>query len=113
MIKFHLRREDIFNHKIKIWVTDRSRTWSDEPYRVAVAHPMVFTAATKEEQINQDLGPALIIEPDEAQQLMDSLWDMGIRPSEGSGSAGQLAATQRHLEDMRTLVLKKQEAKDQ
>lgn len=43
----------------------------------------------------------------EAQILMDSLWDCGLRPSAGSGSAGSLAATQRHLEDMRTLVFNK------
>lgn len=42
----------------------------------------------------------------EAQNLMDELWRAGLRPSEGSGSAGALAATQRHLEDMRALVFK-------
>jgi hypothetical protein len=40
----------------------------------------------------------------EAQILMDSLWDCGTRPSEGQGSAGQLAAVKYHLEDMRKLV---------
>lgn len=44
--------------------------------------------------------------PWDAQALMDSLWDCGLRPSEGTGSAGSLAATQRHLEDMRSLVFK-------
>jgi hypothetical protein len=42
-----------------------------------------------------------------AQELMDDLWRCGLRPSEGGGSAGSLAATQRHLEDMRTLVFQK------
>ncbi len=46
----------------------------------------------------------LTLEREQAQQLMDSLWDCGLRPSEGSGSAGALAATQRHLDDMRKLV---------
>lgn len=41
---------------------------------------------------------------DEAQVLMDSLWSCGIRPSEGTGSAGSLAATERHLADMRAIV---------
>lgn len=40
----------------------------------------------------------------EAQQLMDELWRIGLRPTEGSGSAGSLAATQEHLKDMRALV---------
>lgn len=40
----------------------------------------------------------------EAQELMDSLWQSGIRPTEGSGSAGAMRAVERHLGDMRTLV---------
>lgn len=42
-----------------------------------------------------------------AQVLMDDLWAAGLRPSEGSGSAGSLRATERHLEDMRSIVSKK------
>jgi len=41
-----------------------------------------------------------------AQGLMDELWHVGLRPSEGSGSAGALAATERHLKDMQRLVFK-------
>jgi len=48
----------------------------------------------------------MTIKPEMAQELMDSLWQCGIRPSEGSGSAGSLAATQGHLLDMRKLVSK-------
>lgn len=43
---------------------------------------------------------------DNAQALMDQLWTCGLRPTEGAGSAGSLAATERHLEDMRSLVFK-------
>lgn len=39
-----------------------------------------------------------------AQMLMDSLWDCGIRPSNGEGNAGQLSATTAHLNDMRNIV---------
>ncbi len=69
-----------------------------------------FFAAKKIEVC--DVGDGAYIEPSallnktEAQELMDALWQCGLRPSEGSGSAGALAATQRHLEDMRTLVFK-------
>jgi hypothetical protein len=31
------------------------------------------------------------------QFLMDALWRLGIRPKEGHGSTGQLAATEQHL----------------
>lgn len=50
------------------------------------------------------IPPTVRLETDEAQQLMDALWDCGLRPTEGKGSAGALAATQRHLDDMRKLV---------
>lgn len=38
---------------------------------------------------------------EDGQRLMDELWLAGLRPTEGSGSAGSLAATERHLADMR------------
>lgn len=50
--------------------------------------------------------PAFPLRFEHAQELMDDLWACGLRPTEGAGSAGALAATQRHLEDMRTLVFK-------
>jgi hypothetical protein len=48
--------------------------------------------------------PTMTLHIDAAQRLMDELWNCGLRPSEGSGSAGQLAAVQKHLEDMKTLA---------
>jgi hypothetical protein len=51
-------------------------------------------------------APTFAMTREAAQELMDRLWQCGIRPSEGSGSAGQLAATRAHLEDMRALVFK-------
>lgn len=56
------------------------------------------------------LKPALVCTQEEAQQMMDELWRCGLRPTEGSGSAGSLAATQRHLEDMRRLVFDRKTA---
>lgn len=52
------------------------------------------------------IEPTFHLSYEEAQQLMDDLWQCGLRPSEGTGSAGALAATQKHLEDMRKLVFK-------
>ena len=70
----------------------------------------VFSAKPTEfeerELYEVDYEPYLEIPKHAAQKLIDSLWDCGLRPSEGSGSAGQLAATQRHLEDMRKLLSK-------
>ena len=50
--------------------------------------------------------PAATITVEESQVLMDSLWDCGIRPTEGNGSAGAMRATEKHLEDMRVIAFK-------
>jgi hypothetical protein len=58
-----------------------------------------------EENENDAYVPrTLEISASDAQSLMDQLWECGLRPSEGSGSAGALAATQSHLADFRRLV---------
>lgn len=49
--------------------------------------------------------PTVSLKPEAAQSLMDELWRVGLRPSEGSGSAGSLAATERHLADMQRIAI--------
>ncbi len=53
--------------------------------------------------------PTFTLTPESAQQFMDSLWQAGMRPTEGTGSAGSLAATEKHLKDMRAIVSKQLE----
>lgn len=43
----------------------------------------------------------------EAQVLIDDLWSAGLRPSEGSGSAGAMKATQNHLADLKKILFHK------
>lgn len=52
------------------------------------------------------IEPVMTLERHEGQRLMDELWQAGLRPSEGSGSAGAFAAVQHHLDDMRKIVSK-------
>jgi len=68
----------------------------------AVAEPLIM----KQHEENTVAEPTFRLDREYAQLLMDDLWVAGIRPTEGTGSAGALAATQKHLEDMRTLVFK-------
>lgn len=44
---------------------------------------------------------AVTITSEATQELMDRLWICGFRPSEGTGSAGQAAAMQEHIKDLR------------
>ncbi len=74
-----------------------------------IAPPVEWKVLTKEEMNGglQSPIPTLSMNRTSGQLLMDELWKVGLRPSEGTGSAGSLAATQRHLEDMRAIAFKK------
>ncbi len=62
----------------------------------------------EERKMNEFAAPTLQLSSrsNEAQALMDRLWSCGLRPTEGNGSAGALAATERHLADLKALVEK-------
>lgn len=61
------------------------------------------------EEGTQWSAPLVTIEKDTAQNLMDELWMLGFRPERGELSVGQVAATEKHLLDMRTIVFSKLE----
>ena len=42
----------------------------------------------------------------EAQQLMDELWRVGLRPSEGTGSAGSLRQAEDHIASLKAIAFK-------
>jgi len=67
---------------------------------IFVAEPLTFRPLEPFEAPE----PQLALNDSEAQSLMDQLWQCGIRPTEGTGSAGAMAATQSHLSDLRRLV---------
>ncbi len=87
--EFFCRRSPLLN-AVEVWAQDGD----------AVFEQVILT--TKHEGEMRD--PFMAITMESAQKLMDELWHCGIRPTEGAGSAGAMAAVQRHLEDMRTLV---------
>lgn len=67
---------------------------------IQVAAPLVFEPHGEAEYIE----PSARLHLEDAQQLMDELWRCGLRPTEGTGSAGSLAATERHLKDMQAIA---------
>lgn len=80
----------------------------DEGGRIIRMEPVTFRAFPEDEAIAyaEERSAGLTIQKETAQSLMDQLWNLGIRPTEGHGSTGQLAATEAHLADMRALVFK-------
>lgn len=96
------------------WLIDLQRTiWSrdievrigtrDDDGRVSVMQPAIMQSLT-DDQAAQFVPPCMSIPIEAAQALMDELWHVGLRPSEGTGSAGSLAATERHLADMKAIA---------
>ncbi len=98
------RREPFMMNQVDIMVQLIEQR--QEGRYLACANPLTFTEVPQNQPIR--LEPTFSLEPEAAQQLMDELWRAGLRPTEGSGSAGQLASTLKHLEDMRSLVFKKE-----
>ena len=68
---------------------------------MAVGQPIIFTEQPAALVIP---APTFSLQPEDAQKLMDELWNCGIRPTEGSGSAGAFAAVQDHRDDLRKLL---------
>ena len=73
--------------------------------KVECAQPIQFKTLTPEQE-GQEIAPFLRLKTEEAQCLMDELWNCGLRPTSGAGSAGQLEAVQNHLKDLQKLVFK-------
>lgn len=98
MIKTHIRK-DMFGRDYSLYF---HRPTSDNHY--ACISKIEWTQHAQDG--SEPVSEPLMLKPEEAQYLMNALWDVGFRPSEGTGSAGAMAATQKHLEDMRKLVFK-------
>lgn len=70
--------------------------------KLSQAQPCCFKVIEDEEQAAG--APFLRLEPEQAQLLIDELWSIGLRPIKGKQSEGQVAATEKHLCDMRAIA---------
>lgn len=68
----------------------------------SIARPLTLKRIQDGEMVGE---PTCRLTAHAAQMLMDELWQCGLRPSEGTGSAGSLAATEAHLRDMRSVAM--------
>lgn len=82
----------VYDKRIDLYIHDGRRTFAQLKFM--------------EVPEGQFVEPSARIFEEDAQVLMDSLWDCGIRPTEGNGSAGAMRATEKHLEDMRKIAFK-------
>jgi len=72
------------------------------PYSVVTNVEM--TQVDHGQRIPDSAYPTFTLFDSDAQVLMDQLWRCGVRPAEGKGSAGQIAAVEKHLADMQKLA---------
>lgn len=61
---------------------------------------------TKEKDTMLSIDETMLWNDDDLQQLVSEVAKQGIKPKEASFTEGKLEATEKHLQDMRTLVLK-------
>lgn len=83
-----------YGRRIAIYMAHRTESG------LKAAAPTVFEPA----EDGDVRAPWVSLTPHDAQTLMDELWRCGLRPTEGTGSAGSLAATERHLKDMQAIA---------
>ena len=67
-----------------------------------IAGPLTLTKQSRNEMI--PYSNILHFDKKVIQELMNNLWDIGIRPSQMKVPEETLSATQDHLKDMRTIV---------
>lgn len=98
-LRFNLERRN-FGRQIDVQMfVPRDDGSTDVATLVTFQHVKIHEAV-------EDVGSVpLTLGERQAQELMDELWRCGLRPSEGTGSAGSLAATERHLKDMQRIAM--------
>lgn len=75
----------------------------ETPVGHAYGNPVVMTEMPVGVQPSTH-APTFNLGEEQCEFLMDELWKMGIRPSNGEGSTGQIKAMEDHLNDMRTIA---------
>lgn len=98
-IHYRFGRPDIFSDRIGFVVYRKLDVGKYE-----IAEPLLFKPKQPGEMLTGN--EVAMLTADEAQEAMDSLWEAGIRPSQGKGSAGQLEAVQSHVKDLRKIAFK-------
>lgn len=95
-------RRGVWTHQIEIFV--RGQDFDD-----ALKHKTAANIDYVEKSAGASIDPLFTLSLEAAQRLMDSLYECGIRPSSQKTTDGELVAVRLHLEDMRTLVFRKNE----
>lgn len=97
--------EPFFRERVQVHFYRAQRNLQGQT-ETAFVSPMEWKVLAPQECVMHH-EPAMQMTMEDAQQLMDELWRCGLRPAEAMGSAGQAAATEKHLQDMRRIAFHK------
>lgn len=101
------RNVRIYAEREPILDTLRFTVIAENDKTIQMAEPIVMSPVPDDILYGaQPTSPTFRLDLTGAQFLMDQLWICGLRPSEGTGSAGALAATQDHLRTVQTVMTK-------
>src|SRR4051812_19138490 len=70
----------------------------------AFAKPLVFDYEEVQEHRVAPNGPTMSLDMRSAKQLMQALWDAGIRPESGHGSGAEAEALRAHIKFVESVV---------
>ena len=104
-LKFHIERA---------WARNRyafymlARAFDGDEFSVgAIARPVVMEALPPSEAaLARSDEATFYLRDEEIQALIDQLWTLGFRPSEGTGSAGALKQAEDHLATLKKVAFK-------
>lgn len=104
MISPRINNRNLMLDGLEMWFTNES-PGGDKA--LAVGHLTMETVDRDQEGMVRNDLLLVNFSTGSAQVLMDDLWRCGIRPTAGHGSTGQMAAVERHLEDLRAILAEK------
>lgn len=82
-----------------VWLVERRADGSK-----GVAAPVVFASLPA----GASAPPSLSLSREAAQDLMNRMWQLGIRPLDGEGTLAHVGAMQEHIEDLRRVAFKRE-----
>jgi hypothetical protein len=97
IFEWHVESRPYYGDGVQVWAF---RQVGD--YREHLASMLAVQRIEKHQMYEG--GPTFKLTSGEAQQLMNGLWQAGLRPRDGAGSLAHVDAQKAHLEDMRRLV---------
>lgn len=91
-----------------VWILEQDNLSSGGTVRTSFAQPLSMVLCDHGAGL---ISPCFTLTRDDAQGLMETLWNAGLRPRESFASKGQTEAMKEHLNDLRKIIFEKRGGK--